>query len=124
MYSGARTSEVLTVLASQEGDRLTVGDIVAGLRDRSFALLVVLLGLPNCLPMPGIPYMSTVTGVPILILAGQMALGRDEPWLPARIARWGISRARLGRLWIKVRPLVVRLERHLRPRLLHLARVD
>ncbi len=40
------------MLASQEGERLTVGDIVAVLRDRAFALLVVLLGLPNCLPMP------------------------------------------------------------------------
>ena len=40
----ARTSEVLTVLAEQEGERLTVGDIVAVLKDRAFALLIVILG--------------------------------------------------------------------------------
>ena len=64
---GARTSDVLTVLASQEGERLTVADIVAVLRDRAFALLVVLLGLPNCLPMP--PPIPLVCGLLLLLVA-------------------------------------------------------
>ncbi|WP_204279918.1 exopolysaccharide biosynthesis protein, partial [Serratia marcescens] len=68
--SGARTSDVLTVLASQEGDRLTVGDIVAVLKDRAFALLVVILGLPNCLPMP--PPIPLICGLLLLLVAVQL----------------------------------------------------
>ncbi len=77
---GARTSDVLTVLASQEGERLTVADIVAVLRDRAFALLVVLLGLPNCLPMP--PPIPLVCGLLLLLVAIQIAAGMSAPWLP------------------------------------------
>ena len=47
-----RGEQILAALASQPGERLTVRDIMAVLQDRAFALLVVLLGLPNCLPMP------------------------------------------------------------------------
>lgn len=105
-------------LLALPADRLTLGELLDSLHERAFGLAMTLLALPNCLPMPGIPYMSTVTGLPILILAGQLALGRDEPWLPARIARWSVSRPWLARIWRKVRPVVRRVERRLRPRLM------
>ncbi len=112
-----RTSDIIDRLLAPAEGQLTLGELLDNLHERAFGLAMTVLVLPNCLPMPGIPYMSTLTGLPILILAGQLALGRDEPWLPGRIARWGVSRARLRRLWTKVRPPVIRLERHLRPRL-------
>jgi len=74
------------VLASQEGERLTVGDIVAVLRDRAFALLVVLLGLPNCLPMP--PPIPLICGLLLLLVAIQIAAGMSAPWLPRMPACW------------------------------------
>ncbi|MGV7031916.1 exopolysaccharide biosynthesis protein [Methylobacterium symbioticum] len=115
MYSGARTSEVLTILASQEGDRLTVGDIVAVLRDRAFALLVVLLGLPNCLPMP--PPIPLVCGLLLLLVAIQIAAGMSAPWLPSRLLGRSIPRRDVKRAVDRAVPLLQRLERWSRPRM-------
>ncbi|MDG8172290.1 exopolysaccharide biosynthesis protein, partial [Streptococcus pneumoniae] len=56
-----RTSGLLTALAGLPGERVAVGTIVAALQDRAYALLVVLLWLPNCLPMP--PPISLVCGL-------------------------------------------------------------
>lgn len=115
MYSGARTSEVLTVLASQDGDRLTVGDIVAVLRDRAFALLVVLLGLPNCLPMP--PPIPLVCGLLLLLVAVQIAAGMSAPWLPRRLLGRSIARQDVERAVRRAVPVLQRLERWSRPRM-------
>jgi hypothetical protein len=115
LYSGARTSEVLTVLASQDGERLTVGDIVAVLRDRAFALLVVLLGLPNCLPMP--PPIPLVCGLLLLLVAVQIAAGMSAPWLPRRLLGRSIARQDVERAVRRAVPILQRLERWSRPRM-------
>ncbi|MGU3536898.1 exopolysaccharide biosynthesis protein [Methylobacterium sp. A54F] len=115
MFSGARTSDVLTVLASQEGDRLTVGDIVAVLRDRAFALLVVILGLPNCLPMP--PPIPLVCGLLLLLVAVQIAAGMSAPWLPRALLGRSVARSDVERAVSRAVPLLKRLERWSRPRM-------
>ena len=113
--AGARTSDVLTVLASQEGERLTVADIVSVLRDRAFALLVVLLGLPNCLPMP--PPIPLVCGLLLLLVAIQIAAGMSAPWLPRRLLGQSIRQADVKRAVSRAVPVLKRLERWSRPRL-------
>ncbi|KQP61491.1 exopolysaccharide biosynthesis protein exod [Methylobacterium sp. Leaf399] len=115
MTSGARTSDVLTVLAAQEGDRLTVGDIVAVLRDRAFALLIVILGLPNCLPMP--PPIPLVCGLLLLLVAFQIMIGMAAPWLPKMLLGRSVARSDVERAAKRAVPLLRRLERWSRPRL-------
>lgn len=115
MSPAARTSDILSVLASQEGERLTVGGIVAILRDRAFALLVVLLGLPNCLPMP--PPIPLVCGLLLLLVAVQIIAGMDAPWLPRKILRQSIARATVERAVARAVPLLRRLERWSQPRM-------
>jgi hypothetical protein len=110
----ARTSEVLTTLAAQPSERLTIGDIVAVLRDRAFALLVVLLGLPNCLPMP--PPIPLVCGLLLALVAAQIAAGRPAPWLPRALLRRSIAQADLTRAVNRALPILRRLERWSRPR--------
>ncbi|MFF8801475.1 MULTISPECIES: exopolysaccharide biosynthesis protein [unclassified Methylobacterium] len=115
MSSAARTSDVLTMLASQESERLTVGDIIAVLRDRAFALLVVLLGLPNCLPMP--PPIPLVCGLVLLVIAIQIVAGMTAPWLPRRLLDQSIARETVAKAVTRAVPLLRRLERWSRPRL-------
>ena len=115
MSPAARTSDILSVLASQEGERLTVGGMVAILRDRAFALLVVLLGLPNCLPMP--PPIPLVCGLLLLLVAVQMIAGMDAPWLPRKVLKQSIARETVERAVSKAVPLLRRLERWSQPRL-------
>ena len=110
----ARTSEVLITLATQPSERLTVGDILVVLRDRAFALLVVLLGLPNCLPMP--PPIPLVCGLLLGLVAAQIAAGRAAPWLPRSLLRRSIPRHDLVRAVDRALPVLKRLERWSRPR--------
>jgi hypothetical protein len=115
LSSVARTSDVLTVLAAQENDRLTVGDIVAVLRDRAFALLIVILGLPNCLPMP--PPIPLVCGLLLLMVAVQITAGMAAPWLPRTLLRRSVARSDVERAANRAVPLLRRLERWSRPRM-------
>lgn len=110
----ARTSHILATLAAQPGERLTVGDIVGVLRDRAFALLVVLLGLPNCLPMP--PPIPLVCGLLLGLVAAQILAGRVSPWLPKSLLRRSIKRADVVRAVSRALPILKRLERWTRPR--------
>lgn len=115
MFPEARISAVLSSLARNAGERLTVADIVAVLRDRAFALLVVLLGLPNCLPMP--PPIPLVCGLLLALVAAQLAAGRPTPWLPKALLRRSIPQDAVERAVTRALPTLQRLERWSRPRM-------
>ncbi|MDP3257988.1 MAG: exopolysaccharide biosynthesis protein [Bosea sp. (in: a-proteobacteria)] len=115
MSSPLRTSGILTALAALPGDRIAVGSLVAALKDRAYALLVVLLGLPNCLPMP--PPIPLVCGLVLIFVALQMLTGRVIPWLPPALLSRSIGKPVLTRAVDRAVPLLVRLERISRPRL-------
>ena len=89
---------------------LTLDDFLAGLRGRSYAFAILALDLPNCLPT-GIPWLSTITGVPMLILLLQMLAGRPIPVLPRSIGRRGLPRGRLQDFLKRVHGPLRRLER-------------
>ena len=115
MYSKARTSEVLVSLAAHASERLTVADIVTVLRGRAFALLVVLLGLPNCLPMP--PPIPLVCGLLLALVAIQIVFGREAPWLPRQLLNRSVAHTDVERAVARAMPAFRRLERISRPRM-------
>ncbi|MGO4387115.1 exopolysaccharide biosynthesis protein [Microvirga sp. 2YAF29] len=115
MFSNARTSQILLALASQPGERLTVRDIMSVLQDRAFALLIVLLGLPNCLPMP--PPIPLVCGLLLGLVAIQIASGREAPWLPRQLLNRSVARTDVERAVGRAMPAFRRLERFSRPRM-------
>lgn len=114
MFPDARTSEILDALAAQPGERLTVRDIMAVLQDRAFALLIVLLGLPNCLPMP--PPIPLVSGLLLGLVALQILFGRQAPWLPGSLMNRSLARRDVERAVARAVPAFQRLERFSRPR--------
>lgn len=110
-----RASDLLDAfLAHDHGERIALGDLVDILGDRAFGAMLLILSIPNILPVPGL---STVTGLPMALIGLQMAAGRDRPWLPRRLAATTMDRAAFLRVLARSRPLVARVERHLRPRL-------
>lgn len=96
---------------------ITVQDFVSLLGDRSFALTILVFSLPNSLPVPGIPGFSTITGIPILVIALQMVFGRENIWLPRKVAEKEIAQGALSRIIDIAIPYVARLEKLLHPRL-------
>jgi hypothetical protein len=81
------------------GDRqssLTLDEFLAGLDGRSYAFAIAALNVPNCIPT-GIPWLSTITGLPMVFLLYQFFSGHAVPWLPPFIGRRGIHRGKLQR---------------------------
>lgn len=79
------------------GDRrsiLTLNEFLLGLEGRSFAFAVLALNVANAIPT-GIPWLSTITGVPMLYLLGQYFAGRRVPSLPLTLGKRGLPRAKL-----------------------------
>ena len=110
-----RLSQVLVLLAAEPEERISFRDILAILSERSFAILVVLLGLPNCLPMP--PPIPTVSALLLIMIALQMLVRRPEPWVPGVVLRGSVARSDVLRAVKRALPVVSRLERWSRPRL-------
>ena len=109
-----RLSQILPHLADGDADRLTIGDIVARMQDRAHTALLVLFALPNTLP--SIPGTSAITGIPLVYLSVQLALGR-KPWLPGFVTNRPISRQGLALMLERAQPWLERGERYLHPRL-------
>jgi hypothetical protein len=115
--SGRRASTILSDLVDRgETKALRVGDLLDALHERAFGMAILIFILPNSLPMPGIPYVSMVTGIPICLFALQMLFGMSRPWLPHRIARREIPQRRIRVVWKKILPAFVRVEKFVRPR--------
>ena len=113
-----RTSDLLQDIAQTTGrGEITIGDFVAMLGERSFALAILIFSLPNSLPIPGVPGFSTLTGLPILFIALQILCGRKDIWLPRKVAAKRFQGEFLTKIIRKALPVVIWLEKLLHPRL-------
>ncbi|MBX9616280.1 MAG: exopolysaccharide biosynthesis protein [Caulobacteraceae bacterium] len=84
-------------LAGASGpEGLTLREIRDRLDERAFGLMILILAIPCLVPaLYGVPQ---IVGIPILLLAGQMLVGREEPWLPEAALRRRVSKAMLDRM--------------------------
>ncbi len=115
LSSVAHTSEVIAEFASEAEGSVTVEEILSALGDRVYALLIVVLGIPNCLPMP--PPIPLICGLLLAFVAPQLALGRRTPWIPRAVLTRSVKRSDIARVVRRAVPLFEKLERYSRPRL-------
>lgn len=118
-HARTRTSDLLqSLIRRAKGDgEISIAEIMHMLGERAFGLAILVFCLPNSLPLPGIPGFSSITGIPIILFAAQMGLGRHAPWLPARIAAYRFSREKFAAFLEKTLPYIERIEKLLHPRL-------
>jgi hypothetical protein len=111
-----RLSEDLHRLLDQAAGRpLTIGQVIEILHGRGFDILVILLALPFCTPIP-LPGLSTPFGLILAFFGARIAL-RRRPWLPRRLLARTIPYATLEKLVKAALAVAVRLEKVLHPRL-------
>lgn len=110
----AETMDGLFAGPPEEAVRLQV--LLDGMRGRSYPLVIAVFDLPNCVPT-GIPWLSTITGIPIVIILVQMLMDRPSARLPRFIGDRRLPRSRLQRFMERARPKLTWLERRVRPRL-------
>lgn len=106
------------ILQEHGGDRLSLSELSARLRDRTWGGLLLVFAAINLLPLP--PGVTTVTGIPLLVITAQMAWGRARPWFPRKLDERGMTRAHLSKLAEKLAPWERRVERVFKPRLCEL----
>ena len=79
-----RLSAQLRELADrEEHNELTLGTLMDELQGRVYTLLLLVLALPMCQPVP-LPGLSTPFGVAIALLGLRFALSQ-RPWMPKRL---------------------------------------
>jgi hypothetical protein len=114
-------SRVLLDLAGRDAEHITLDEIAVELADRSFAALLILFSAPNLVPMP--PGASTVFGIPLVLIAGQLLIGMPQVWLPRFLRLRSINRRKFSKAAHKLEPMLARLERLVRPRYWAMPRV-
>ena len=88
-------TRLLRRLADDGGEQgLTLHEIRDRMDERAYGLLILLLSIP-CL-VPGLYGVPQVVGVIIILVAAQLLVGREEPWLP----RWMLELRARG-AWLK-----------------------
>ncbi|MGA1475031.1 MAG: exopolysaccharide biosynthesis protein [Prochlorothrix sp.] len=102
-----------------EDDRnatVSLGEILTLAGERAFGVLFVLVAFPSALPVPA-PGYSIPFGLLIMLLAGQLVVGRDRPWFPASWLRWTVPLEMTQKVMQTGLPWLSRLEALTRPRL-------
>lgn len=118
--NGLSASVVLTRLANEIGPpRISVDHILARLGDRAFGIVMIILAAPNCLPMP--PGSSTIFGVALMLVAPQMIVGRHRLWMPSLLRCRSLTRGDFQKVVARLAPILARMERLCRPRVIWLA---
>lgn len=106
------TSQALRdLLNGADPERVTLRWLLDSLNERSFGIVMLLLGLVAL-----IPGTSGIVGLLVAVPAVQMILGRKAPIFPGFVSRRQISTQRLARLIARIDPVLRRLERIIRPR--------
>ena len=108
-------SDLLRSLCEGPPGPMRVRDMVDHFGHRAFGAVLFIFAVPNCLPLP--PGSSGVLGLPLVIIAPQLAVGMRRPWLPKAVADRTIERATLTKLFGKVIPWLEKVEKLLAPRL-------
>jgi hypothetical protein len=108
-------ADVIEGFGEDASPTLTVGQMLAAFDSRAFGAMLLVFGLLNTLPLP--QGSSTILSLPILLLAPQIAMGADTPWLPRGLVDKPLKRDDLRGLFRRLGPIVRKMELITRPRL-------
>jgi hypothetical protein len=110
------SEELALILREFEVENVTLREVIGLLHGRGYLLLVLIVALPFCTPIP-LPGLSTPLGLIIAIIGARLALGA-KPWLPARLLDQRLPPAVFAKVFAVTRKIILGFERLLRPRLL------
>ena len=110
------SDELAMILREFEVETVTLREVLALMHGRGYVLLIMLLALPFCTPIP-LPGVSTPFGLIITIIGARLALGA-KPWLPARLLNTRLPPKVFAKVFAWTRKIILAFERLLRPRML------
>lgn len=101
----------------RDSSRVTISQLLHGLRHRGFAVLMLVLVLPNCVPVPIPPGGSTIFSIPLLFIAVQMLWGKSTPWMPKWLHSKSLEQSMIDKVVRIAAPRLRWVEKFLHPRL-------
>ncbi len=110
------TSSILNEIVHEKHSLFSISELSERLGDRGLGIILLLLALPNTIPLP-IPGISTITGIPLIFFAAQLCFGSQKLWLPECIGGRKVNMASLQPFFQRALPFMLFLERFIKPRL-------
>ena len=104
-----------------DADSVRVGDILSAVGRRAYGPLLLAIGLFSISPATIVPGLTWASAAVTFIVAGQMTLGLQRPWVPRRALAIVVPRAPLENAILALRPWAARIDRMIRPRFTLLA---
>jgi len=98
-----------------DGDDIALDTLLEPLRSSAFGVVLLVLAIPNFIPVPiGI---GGIMGVLVIVLGLQMLCGLEHPLVPGRLRRKTMRRARVLGFLDRTAGVTRRLERWCKPRM-------
>ena len=118
----AKAGDIVDALhdSAREGDPVAVATIVDHFDRRSLGAFIAVPAMLEITPIGGIPGLPTALALFIALMAAQIAIGREDMWLPGFLARRTIHDSKVEAAAKKLRPLTDWMDRHLGQHLRHL----
>ncbi|WP_250464108.1 exopolysaccharide biosynthesis protein [Microbulbifer litoralis] len=107
---------------AERQERVSLDMVVRAVGQRSFAPLLLLVGIILFSPISGIPGVPTLMAILVLLVAVQLLLGRRHFWLPQWMLKRSISEKKLLKALDWLRRPARFIDRWLQPRLTFLVR--
>lgn len=106
--------------AARGEHKVSVGEVYEEIGERSFGPLLLAAGLLALTPIGVVPLAPTLLAVIVILIAGQLLIGRAHIWLPKPILKMSVKKERMDKAvrW-GARPARV-IDRLLKPRLTRL----
>ncbi len=114
------SEEFELILREFELETVTLREVLVLLQGRGYVLLMMLLALPFCTPVP-LPGLSTPFGLIVALIGARLACG-VKPWLPEKLLNTRLPPKVFTKVFEFTRRIIRAFERLLRPRLLWLTR--
>lgn len=109
--------DILTRMEQEStGETIAIGDIVRALQKRGFGALLMAPSLIIALPTGAIPGVPAICALFILLVAGQLIVGADHPWLPRRLRDFSFPRTVFRKSVEKIRPYARWVDNFFQPR--------
>lgn len=108
---------VAQIVEAGDDQQVRIGEILAHVGQRSYGPLLLVPSILVVSPLSAIPGFSSLIAVWVMLVAGQMLIGRRGPWIPGFLVNRSIDRdrLRLGGKWFG--KVASRVDRVIGPRL-------
>lgn len=110
-------SKTLKKLVDKVSDSKTsVFELIEDFQENAILLTIIFFAIPIACPLPLPPGLATILGVPLIILSIQLAFGSKKVRFPQKISNCRIKNSTLAVIANKIMPVVVAIERYVKPR--------